>query len=379
MRWKGALVTCAVLAAGAYGGWRYWGHDDKPADAPPPVPVTAAVARASERPEYLSGIGSVRALNSVEIHPQVTGVLLDVPVREGQLVQKGQALALVDPRTFQAALDKATAQRQQDQAQLDNARADLNRYSSLAQRDFASRQQVETQGSTVARLVGVVAADDAAIEQARIELGYCVVRSPLDGRIGLRRVDPGNLVQANGTGAGVLTVVQETPIAVVFTLPERELPRLKEAMGRGKVAVIADRSDRTGVLAEGVLLTPDNVVDPSSGTFSAKASFENAEGALTPGQFVGVRVQVGVARGVEVPHEAVQHGQEGLFVFTVEADHTTRRRPIEVLYDDGSATVLKKGVEAGQAVVVSGQARVGEGTRVASRDAGQAGGKEAAK
>lgn len=369
MRWMGAVVVCAVLGGGAYAGWRYWPREDKAAEAPVAVPVTVAPAREADLPVYLTGIGAVRALNSVDVHSQVMGVLLGVPVREGQLVRKGEALAVIDPRPFQAALDKAVAQRQQDQAQLENGQADLKRYSSLAQRDFASRQQLDTQTSTVARFTGVVAADDAAIEQAKIELGYCVLRSPLDGRIGLRRVDPGNLVQANGSGAGLLTVVQETPMGVVFTLPAPELPRLKAAMARGAVKVIADRSDRSAVLAEGVLLAPDNEVDASSGTFSAKATFGNADGALTPGQFVSVRVQVGVARGVVVPHEAVQHGQGGLFVFTVQPDETTKRRDVQVVYDDGSEAVLSGGVAAGASVVVAGQSRIGERTKVASRKA----------
>lgn len=368
MRWITGLVVAAVLAGGGYAGWRTFGHKDKPPEPSPSVPITAAEAKRAEVPVYLRGIGTVRALNAVEVHPQVTGVLLDVPVREGDEVKKGTVLAVIDPRPFQAALDKAQAQRQQDQAQLENAQADLKRYSTLAQRDFASRQQVDTQTAGVARYQGVVAADDAEIEQAKINLGYCVLRAPLDGRVGLRRVDPGNLVQANGSGAGLLSLMQVTPISVVFTLPDSELPRVKRAMAKGTVAVLADSSDMKDELARGQLLTPDNAVDTSSGTIAARAEFQNADGALTPGQFVSVRVQVDVAAGVAVPHEAVQHAQGGLFVYTVKPDKTAERRDIEVAYDDGHTTVVGKGVEAGDQVVVSGQTRLGPGTKVATRE-----------
>ncbi len=186
------------------------------------------MSKTGDVPICLRGIGTVQALNSVEVHPQVGGVLIDVPVREGQDVRKGDTLAVIDPRPYKAALDKAQAQRQQDQAQLDNSRADLTRYSSLARSDFASRQQVETQQSTVARFQGVIAADDAAIEDAQLNLGFCVLHASMDGRVGLRRVDPGNLIQANSTGPGIFSVVQIRPIALVFTLPFDAMLRFYE-------------------------------------------------------------------------------------------------------------------------------------------------------
>ncbi|MGI4952836.1 MAG: efflux RND transporter periplasmic adaptor subunit [Janthinobacterium lividum] len=367
--WTGVIVGALVLAGG-YAGWRTLGHKDEKPAPPPAVPVTAAKAAMTEVPVYLRGIGTVRALNAVEIHPQVGGVLLQVPVREGDEVEKGAVLAVIDPRPYQAALDKAKAQRVQDQAQLDNAQTDAKRYTTLARSDFASRQQVDTQISTVNRFQGVVAADDAAIEEAEINLGYCVVHAPLAGRVGLRRVDPGNLIQANATGPGILSVVQDHPISVVFTLPEKMLPTVKAAMLRGPVAVLADTSDATAELARGKLLTPDNAVDPASGTIGMKAIFDNLEGALTPGQFVSVRVQSSTTSGVGVPHEAVQHGQDGLFVLLVKPDKTADRRPVEVAYDDGKTAVVSKGIAAEDQVIVSGQSRVGSGTRVALHDDG---------
>ena len=222
MKFPCALALAAVLLFGSgCAGWREFGahKEQNQAPEPPPVPVTTAVSKTADVPVYLRGIGTVQALNSVEVHPQVGGVLLDVPVREGQDVKKGDTLAVIDPRPYKAALDKAEAQRQQDQAQLDNAQADLARYSSLSRSDVASRQQVETQQSSVARLQGVIAADQAAIEDAQLNLSFCVLHAAMDGRVGLRRVEPGNLIQANSSGPGILSVVQVRPIAVVFTLP----------------------------------------------------------------------------------------------------------------------------------------------------------------
>ncbi len=371
MKTSYALALGAVLLiGGGYGGWRVFaghGKQEQPAQ-PPSVPVTTAQSKAADVPVYLRGIGTVQALNAVEVHPQVGGVLLDVPVREGQEVKQGDTLAVIDPRPFKAALDKAQAQRQQDQAQLENAEADFKRYSSLARSDFASRQQVETQQSSVARLQGVIAADDAAIEDAELNLGFCVLHAPMDGRVGLRRVDPGNLIQANGSGAGILSVVQVRPIAVLFTLPEGDLPRVRQASARGALPVLADSSDGRDELARGTLLTADNVVSAASGTIQFKAAFANDDDRLTPGQFVSTRLLIETAHGVTVPHEAVQHGQQGLYVFTVKPDNTADRRDIELGHDDGKVAVIARGIEEGEQVVVSGQTRVSNGARISPKE-----------
>ena len=365
--WTG-LIVAAVVVGGGYAGWRTFGHAEERPQPPPAVPVTAARAAKADVPVYLLGIGTVRALNAVEIHPQVGGVLAEVPVREGEEVKRGAVLAVIDPHPFQVALDKAKAQRQQDQAQLENAQADQRRYTTLARSEFASRQQVDTQTATVNRLQGVLAADDAAIEEAQINLGYTVVHASMDGRVGLRRVDPGNLVQANASGPGILSVVQDRPISVVFTLPEAELPRVKAAMASGPVPVLADTSDHAAELAHGTLLTPDNAVDAASGTIGLKATFDNADGALTPGQFVSIRLQSDTASGIAVPREAVQHAQDGLFVLTVKPDNTADRRAIELAFEDGKTAVVSKGLVEGDQVIVSGQSRVGAGTHLALRD-----------
>ncbi len=371
MKTSYALALGAVLLmGGGYGGWRVLaaqGKQDQPAQ-PPSVPVTTAESKAADVPVYLRGIGTVQALNSVEVHPQVGGVLIGVPVREGQDVKKGDTLAIIDPRPYKAALDKAQAQRQQDQAQLENAQADFKRYSSLARSDFASRQQVDTQQSSVARLQGVIAADDAAIEDAQLNLGFCVLHAPMDGRVGLRRVDPGNLIQANSSGPGILLVVQVHPIAVLFTLPEGDLPRVRQASAQGTLPVLADSSDGQDELARGTLLTADNAVSASSGTIQFKAMFANSDDRLTPGQFVSTRLLVDTVHGVTVPHDAVQHGQQGLYVFTVKPDQTADRRDIQLAYDDGKTAVIGKGIDAGEQVVVSGQTRVGPGSHVSPKE-----------
>ncbi len=371
MRFPYALaLAAALLVGGGYAGWRQFGaHRDAPqAPQTPAVPVTVATSKAGDVPVYLRGIGTVQALNSVEVHPQVGGVLINVPVREGQEVKQGDILTVIDPRPYKTALDKAQAQLQQDQAQLDNAKADFNRYSSLARSDFASRQQVDTQQSSVARFQGVIAADNAAIEDAQLNLGFCVLRAPMDGRVGLRRVDPGNLIQANSTGAGILLVVQIRPIAVVFTLPEGDVQRVRDAGSQGTLTVLADSSDGRDELARGTLLTTDNSVNASSGTIQLKATFANVDEKLTPGQFVSTRLLIRTAHGVTIPHDAVQHGQNGLYVFTVKPDNTADRRDIELSYDDGTTAVIGKGIEEGEQVVVSGQTRVGPGTKLSPQE-----------
>lgn len=376
MKTSYALALGAVLLiGGGYGGWRAFaarGNQDQAAQTPP-VPVTTAEAKTADVPVYLRGIGTVQALNAVEVHPQVGGVLLDVPVREGQEVKQGDTLTVIDPRPYKAALDKAQAQRQQDQAQYDNAQADFKRYSSLARSDFASRQQVETQQSSVGRLQGVLAADDAAIEEAQLNLNFCVLHAPMDGRVGLRRVDPGNLIQANSSGAGILSVVQVHPIAVLFTLPEGDLPRVRDASSQkassqGALTVLADASDGREELARGTLLTADNAVSAASGTIQFKAMFPNEDDRLTPGKFVSTRLLVDTAHGVTVPHETVQHGQSGLYAFTVKPDKTVERRDIQLSYDDGTRAVIGRGINEGEQVVVSGQTRIGAGARVSTQD-----------
>lgn len=361
------VIICAVLAAGGYAAWHYTRPAKQTAQPVALVPVSVATSRQDSLPIYLTAIGNVRSLNSIDIHPQVGGVLINVSVKEGDMVQKGQVLAVIDPRPFKAALDKAQAQLTQDQAQLQNAQTDQQRYSQLAKSDFASRQQVDTQNSTVNRYQGVVSADQASIEEAQINLGYSIVKAPIAGKVGLRRVDPGNVVQAGGTTT-IFSVVQEQPISVIYSLAETDLPTVRDAMRGGALVTLADAPGGSRTLDRGVLATTDNTVNSESGTIQLRSVFPNPDLLLTPGQFVNVRLQVGVSSGVTIPHIAVQHGQDGLFVFEVDANKMTKRQNVKVAYDDGKQAVLSNGLAPGAVVVTAGQSRIGEGTKVSAKD-----------
>lgn len=361
------VIISAVLAAGAYAAWHYTRPAKQTAQPVAAVPVSVATSRQDSVPIYLTAIGNVRSLNSIDIHPQVGGVLINVAVKEGDMVQKGQVLAVIDPRPFKAALDKAQAQLTQDQAQLQNAQTDQQRYTQLAKSDFASRQQVDTQNSTVNRYKGVVAADQASIEEAQINLSYSIVKAPIAGKVGLRRVDPGNVVQAGGATT-IFSVVQEQPISVIYSLAETDLPTVRDAMKIGELVTLADTPGGTRVLDRGVLATTDNSVNSESGTIQLRSVFPNSDMLLTPGQFVNIRLQVGVSSGVTIPHVAVQHGQDGLFVFEVDANKTIKRQNVKVAHDDGKQAVLLDGLAAGAVVVTAGQSRIGDGTKVSTKD-----------
>ena len=369
---RSALLACAaalgcaglagLYAAGVIGPAKAKDH----APPPPPVPITQAAAKTEDVPVYLRGIGTVQALYTVEMKAQVSGVLLDVPIHEGEEVKKGTVVATIDPRPFKAALDQATAKRQQDQAQLENAQLDLKRYMSLARSEFASRQQVDTQQAAVASQQAAVAADTAAVETASLNLSYCYITAPIDGRVSLRHVDPGNLIEASSQSTGIVSITQIRPISVVFTLPEHDLGQVQDAMQAGPLTVYADSTDGRTQLAQGTLLTPNNQVDVPTGTVQFKSTFENKDSKLWPGEFVNARLLVDTIRGVTtVPHVAVQHGQEGLFVFVVKPDNTVQQQSVTVAYDDGTRAVVSKGLSPGENVVTAGQSRLGNGTHVA--------------
>lgn len=333
------------------------------------VPVTTTQASRQDVPYNLFGLGLVQAFNSVLVRSRVDGALMQVPVTEGQEVNQGDVLALIDPRPFQAALDAAIAKRAQDQADLNNAQRDLTRYTSLAQSSFASRQQVDTQSSMVNRLTALIAGDDAAIENAKLNLSYSTITAPFQGRAGLRNVDPGNMVHASDS-AGIMTVTQIKPISVLFTLPQDTLPRINAAMAGGKLQVTALDADGKTELDQGTLLTPDNTIDPSTGTIKLKATFPNPNNTLWPGQFVNARLLVGTEKNVlTVPSVAVQHGPNNLYVYVVKPDSTVARQEVMVERDTGTVAVIAKGLADDAVVVTDGQSRLQQGTRVAANDA----------
>ena len=345
-------------------------HAAEPARPTPPsegVPVTAVAATRQNVPVYLTGIGNVQALYSVLVRARVDGTLDSVAFTEGQEVKKGDLLAVIDPRPYQAAFDQAAAQKAKDQAGLANAKLDLERYSRLARNQYASQQQVDTQQMSVDQLAAAIKADEAALETAALNLSFTHIVSPLDGRVGLRLVDPGNLIHANDT-TGLVTVTQVHPITAVFTLPEVDLPRVIEARRAGPVKVLAYSSDRKTRLSEGELLTPDNAIDMASGTIKLKALFQNADNRLWPGQFIAPRVQVSVLPdAVTVPAAGVQRGQDGYYVYVVKPDSTVAMRPVEEALEQDELAVITKGIEPGNQVVINGQSRLTDGARVAAR------------
>jgi multidrug efflux system membrane fusion protein len=337
----------------------------QPAPSPsgPAVPVSVTKAQRQDVPVWLRGLGTVQALNTVTVRARVDGTLMQVPVNEGQLVTKGTLLAVIDPRPYQAVLDQALAKKAQDEAQLSNSKLDLQRYSSLAKQDFASRQQVDTQKAQVDQFIATLAGDTAAIEAAQLNLSYCYITAPFDGRVGLRQLDPGNLVHATDLN-GIMTITQVRPIAAVFTLPQRTLPEVVAAMGKRSLAVSAWSNEEQKELAQGTLLTPDNAIDTGTGTIRLKATFPNLEDKLWPGQFVEARLLLRTeAQVITVPSQAVKHGQVGLYVYLVKPDSTVQRQQVEA-EDRGDVMVITKGIDPGQEVVLDGQSRLENGTLI---------------
>lgn len=341
----------------------------RPQGGAAPVPVTTARVTRQDVPIYLHGLGLVQAFNAVLVRARVDGTLMQFAVTEGQEVKQGDLIAVIDPRPFQAAIDVVTAKRSQDEADLANAKQDLARYSTLAQKNFASHQQVDTQQSLVNHLTAMIAGDDAAMTNAKLNLSYCYITSPIQGRIGLRQVDPGNMVRASDATA-IVSITQIHPISLLFTVPQENLPRINTAMATGKLPVLAFAADGKTELDQGTLLTPDNSIDASTGTIKLKATFPNPRNTLWPGQFVNARLQLGTEQNVlTVPSVAVQHGPAGLYAYVVNPDSMVARQPVEVSRDDGTLAVITKGLTDGQQVVTDGQSRLQAGTKVAVNDA----------
>jgi multidrug efflux system membrane fusion protein len=328
------------------------------------VPVTVTTATGQDMPLWLRGLGTVQAYYSVQLRPRVDGTLTEVPVTEGQDVKKGDLLAVIDPRPYQATLDAALAKKQQDQAQLSNAQTDMARYASLVQKDFASRQQLDTQQAMVKQFTAAIAGDDSQIEMAQLNLSFCYITAPFDGRVGLRNVDPGNIVHP-AEATPIISVTQIHPISVTFTLPQDNLPTINTAMAKQKLDVVVFAGDNKTELDRGTLLTPDSTIDATTGTIKLKAVFLNEHNALWPGQFVNAWLKLGIqANVVAVSSAAVQHGPSGLFVYQVGANNTVSVQPITVAREEGGMSVVSSGLAAGTAVVATGQSRLQAGSRV---------------
>jgi len=332
--------------------------------APPAIPVTQGVVTAQDMPVFLQGIGTVQAFNTVTIKTQVDGAIVKVAFTEGQEVRQGDQLFQIDPRSYEAALAQALAVREKDQAQLVTAQGDLVRYGRLVGPGFQTRQSFEQQQGLVAQLQAAIKGDEAQIDTARVNLGYTNIRSPIDGRLGARLVDSGNLVRATDN-TPLVSINQIKPIFVSFTLPQDNLDELRQQQQQAPLAVTALASDGETVLGEGKLSLIDNMIDQTTGTIHLKATFANPDERLWPGEFVNLRVVLRVRREVAtVPAQTVQEGPDGHFAYVIGQNDTVERRPVEIAVVQNGLAVISKGLKPGEHVVVEGQYRLTNGVHV---------------
>src|SRR2546430_2763894 len=370
-----AVGSTALLIVVIVGGtlalsrpWRSTAGAQGSVPAPPRIPVVAAAARTRDVGVYLNGRGSVTPLNTVTVRSRVDGELIGVHFQEGQVVRSGDLLAQIDPRPFEAQLTQFEGQLERDQALLDNARLDLKRFQVLVTTDAVPRQQLDTQVSLVHQLEGTVKNDQGQIEATKVQLVYCRITSPIAGRVGLRLVDPGNIVHATDTG-GLVIVTQLQPITVIFTIPEDSIPTVLQRLQRGvRLPVEAYDREYRRKLAEGALLTIDNQVDPTTGTVRLKAQFPNTDYRLFPSQFVNARLLIDTQRGATVvPTAAVQQSSRGSFVYVLRPDRTVEVRQVTVGVTDGDDVSIERGLAVAEQVVVEGAERLRDGAAIELR------------
>jgi multidrug efflux system membrane fusion protein len=365
--WLTVAGVVVLAASGAVVTWRHMSAQAQQAAAkqpPPPLPVTVARVVRKDVAVYLEALGTVQALNTIAIRTQVDGKLQSVNYIEGQEVRQGDTLAIIDPRPFQAALDQAVAKKAQDQAMLVAAEKDLVRFKTLVARHFETQQNVDTQQAKVDQLKASIDADQAAIEGAQTQFSYTTITAPIDGKVGFRQVDAGNIVHASdATPLTVLTQVR--PSVAVFTLPQKNLTDIYEATLRGPVQVLAYDQDNVRQLASGVLLLIDNQIDQTTSTIRLKAKFPNDDSRLWPGQFVRVRILAETSKGaVTIPTAAVQRGPLGQYTWVVKDNDTVEQRPVETTMISTDISIATKGLSEGERVVINGQYRLQQGTRV---------------
>jgi multidrug efflux system membrane fusion protein len=338
---------------------------------PQVIPVTVAPALSRDMPVYINGLGTVEAYYTVTVKPRIDGQVLQVFFKEGQDVRKGQVLVQIDPRPYEVALAQAEATLYKDQAQLTIARRNFDRYQDLFRQGVVSRQDLDAQQSNYGALEGTVRADQAAIANAKLNVAYCRITSPIYGRVGLRQVDPGNMVHASDAN-GLLVITQLHPIATLFTIPEDSLPsvvKAEHAQSKPLEVEVFSRDNRTK-LATGNLTTINNQIDTATGTVRLKAVFDNTEGLLWPNQFVNARLLLDVQRNaVAIPASAIQRGVNGAFVFVVGADNSVQVRPVKLGVTDGDLVAVDSGLKPGESVVTDGQDKLQAGSRVQPRPA----------
>lgn len=372
MRVLAKLVLLGCLCAAGWFGLAAWrdrlGRPNAVVAGAPAVPVRVVTVKTTRFTTYQSAIGAVQAYNMVTVRARVDGQLEAVTFTEGQDVHAGDVLAVIDPRPFQAALEQAEATKVKDEAQLANTMRDLQRYLDL--KDFASRQQTETQQALVAQMKAALQGDQAAIDNAKIQLGYATIRAPISGRTGARLIDAGNMIKSS-EGLGLLSIAQIEPIYVSFTLPQDLLDTVREAQKAGPVIVEALKSDDRTRISSGTLSLVDNQIDMTTGTIRMKATFANQDHKLWPGAFVNVHVVTNeTPDAVTVPQQVVQNGPDGRFVYVVNADMTVSVRPVT----DGAARdgiiMIKDGLSPGEKVVLDGQSKLRADSKVVIQDAG---------
>ncbi|HTG05501.1 MAG TPA: efflux RND transporter periplasmic adaptor subunit [Bradyrhizobium sp.] len=371
IRW---ILPIAALVAAGYLGWqRFHGTNPTAAETAQKsaasvrgaaVPVTVAPVTKADFPVYLGGLGTVQGFNTVLVRTRIDGQIDKIAFKEGQLVNQGDLLVQIDPRPYQAALDQAKAKKAQDAANLANANLDLQRFTKLG--EFATRQQTDTQRSTVAQLTAQLTADDAAISNAQTQVDYTTVKAPISGVAGLRQVDIGNIVNAS-TQTGIVTIAQIEPIAVIFTAPEDQLPYINEAQSTQPLKVIALTTDGKKTLSDGTLSVINNQVDTTSGTIRLKAVFDNKNHALWPGQSISTRLLMKTLKDAAVvPDDAIQHGNDGLYAYAVNQDNKAELRKLKVSYSIDGRSVVDDGLSPGQQVITAGQYKVQPGTLVST-------------
>lgn len=363
------IVVAGICAVLLFGYTRTRGNASA-ASAPPrggpqqAVPVAIASVTRQDMPVYLDGLGSVQAFNTVTIKTRIDGEVTQVAFREGQDVKKGELLIVIDPRPYQVALEQAQATVYRDQSQLTIAKRNVERYSELFKEGVVSQQDLDTQQSAEGNLEGMVRADQAAIDNAKLNLAYTHITAPFDGRVGLRLVDPGNMVHAADTN-GMLVLTQMHPIAVIFTIPEDSLPPVLKRLHQGAMKVDVFSRDNRNHLSTGSLLTVNNQIDQTTGTVRLKAVFDNNDSMLWPNQFVNARLLLDVQKSATVvPSAAVQRGAQGTYAFVVKPDNTVEVRPVKVGVTEGNLIAVNQGLNPGEKVVTDGQDKLQAGSLV---------------